>query len=330
MRTERGWEMAGLVRDSGALYRPLATTEIEVPKRVDITGERAVWNPDDVRRVQPGAGLLEGFVDLTRDGEANPLDVKRHAERWGVLEICEHGLPRTHNPGREKMVSRVAKTLREVPFELPCFPLGYDLRVATGRAKGPLRCWTPLTAWAQLSRRARAILNIAARLHQEQAGDLRDWHVLLGRGETFEIWKAHGSLPRRIGDWDRAARRLWGSRLGFERWQLVLLLGDWLRIADVRPMVEWQAGAVALRMYVPTLFSAIAMQLVLAIGRADALAICAHCRRSYIPKRKPVEGRRNFCQDCREKGIPMRYVMDDRRRRERRERKTTGGKTRTR
>jgi len=317
------WEESGLVTEDGRLHRSIRSNAIFVPDRIEAIGDRLIWNNGGKGRwTRPGPGLLEQFVDLTQEDAPAPRAIEAYARRWGVLEICEHALPRTHNPRRQPSIPRLAEDPGAAgwqPWQDGCYPLGYvPFGVATpkGRTSPHYECWEPLRSWARVSRRARALLNIAARLHGGARGPVEDWHLLLGGDETIESWSSRRKQTELSDD---HIRRYYGSRLNEERSRLSGQLNDWLELGNVRPVLTWAQQGPELRTWIHGLFGAIALQLVLAVARTEALAICSHCARSYLPKRKPVEGKRRYCDECRTNGIPMRDAMADRRARKQEE-----------
>lgn len=317
------WDEAELTDESGRLVgRAFGASEISLPRTVEVRGDRLVWAYGG-RRIHPREGLLDDFVDLTRNGEIEAASVESFARRRGVLAMCEHGLPATHNPSRVGVISDVSGSVAELPSRGGCAPLGWKDPLKSDRYIEQ-ELWEPLAAWSRVSRRTRALLNIAAKLRSGTRGALEDWHLLLGGSEMFESWARHA---RPFATWDRIDDRLYGSRLGYERRELTRIVNDWLEIADVRPRLSWTSKGTGLPIEVRGMFGALAMQLVLTIARTSAIAICSGCGRSFLPKRKPVEGRRRYCDECREQGIPVRDAMADRRRREK---EAAGGKTRKR
>lgn len=307
MRSSPTWDASGIVTEDGALHRPFGSSEIPLPSEIRVDDGRLIWRSGPgTKWTRPREGLLERFVDLAITENPDKA-VAAYAKRWGVLEICEHGLPRTHKPGHpQTMPSDVSGTTKYEQPEMGCLPLRY------GKAARQLfpEYWEPLLAWQNVSRRARAILNIAAHLRLGKHGALADWHVILGGNETLESWTTHGQFAK----WDADDERGWGSRIRYERWELSRRLNDWLEIGDVRPEMVWEpAAGPTLRIALRGLFGAIAMELVKAVARTEALAICSGCGQSFIPKRKPVEGKRRYCEECRIDGVPMRDVMRDRR-----------------
>jgi hypothetical protein len=147
----------------GQLARPLATGEWACPDVIEVEGDRLYWRNNlegdgwGYYPITSGPGLLEGFIRLA---DASPEAVHTFARRWGVLGICHHGLPATHNPRPPELPSRSGTATW-------CYPL---------RQSGWY--WEPLDIWHDFARRARAVLNLAAAMGRETSTRREDWAAL--------------------------------------------------------------------------------------------------------------------------------------------------------
>ncbi len=97
-REEHLWGVSGLTTGDGQLERPLA--QWVRPAVVELEGERLRWEYFDKNAVlgrhgRMGPGLLAEFPKLA---DAPSLAIRDYARRWGVLSICQHGWPSSHNP----------------------------------------------------------------------------------------------------------------------------------------------------------------------------------------------------------------------------------------
>lgn len=223
-----------------------------------------VWedaDPDD---------LLGCFCRLS---DAEPGEILDYARRYGLLRLCEK-----HGYSVEHPIYATDGGERE-----SCWP--------------PVEA-EPLSAWREWSRRARATLAIAARLHRDdpKPGREDDWAVL-------GAW----------GRWDV------GEDVSVDRRMLGRAVDDWLRNTRARPRVRWNPEAERPSVEIASfgLFQNLARDLALTVARRDGLAVCDGCGNPYTPSRKPRKDRRNFCKPCRDDGVPARLRMRDRRRRER-------------
>src|SRR5688500_5717260 len=78
----------------GRLFPPL---EISVHADIELVdgGLLRVGDESRQRLLKTTEGILEDFLRL--DGEPDKR-LLRFARRWGILGLCEHGLPAIHNP----------------------------------------------------------------------------------------------------------------------------------------------------------------------------------------------------------------------------------------
>src|SRR5262249_43694631 len=161
---------------SGMLAVPAV---VELERHPD--GDRLVWRGRDGDRlsrfVRPGDGLLREFVSLTRDRSGERI--LTFARSWGVLDICQHGLPWSHAPG-----SGLLANLPVLPDQFPapefrraCFPLGFTVNSGGG--------WEPVEVWRAFARQATVLLDVAARLHLGKPVHAEHWdQVSEGAGQV--------------------------------------------------------------------------------------------------------------------------------------------------
>jgi len=151
--------LSGIVQElTGNVDRPVAFTHLRAPRDVRLVGVKLRWGSAEdwaqSKTIPPGYALLTEFLKLS---DASDAAIENYAQTWGVLDICEHGVPATHNARR---------TAVDPP----------------GSACGPRRdgesFWEKIADWRQFSREARAILNIAADLHLGKRATGDDWLVV--------------------------------------------------------------------------------------------------------------------------------------------------------
>src|SRR5436853_3942166 len=147
------------------------------PGEVRVEGDKLVYsarsvptylNPDEPFEI------LQGFLDL--EGAASNKIV-RFARRWGVLGICEHKLPATHNPGIHTFVDSPAwKLIQRYEYRDSCFPVQWS---------GELWC-EPLDEWRFWIQHANIIVRLGAELHALRSGDPKDWQFIGYDPELFQ------------------------------------------------------------------------------------------------------------------------------------------------
>ena len=193
------WERGGLYSETGPLERLLPVGELMVPNDVELEGEWLCWgwrgDPLQWTTRRPGPHILSDFVRLA-DGDGPTI--RAYARRWGILGICEHGLPSSHL-GNEDGTPR-------------CRPLSRREDPAW-RFDG----WAPLERWRHFARQARAILDLAASLHADQPGQPEDWQVVVQHRKQPVPW--------------------WRPSVETEWILLSSVVQEWIRIGDVRPVM---------------------------------------------------------------------------------------------
>lgn len=271
------WSTTGLTTERGHIDRPLVYGRWRVPDAIELRDDRLVWNQgfgDKLARA--GAKLLEEFLGLGgQPGER----VVAFARRWGVLGICEHGLPSTHNPPpRPPRVGTVPMTW--------CMPMRAD--------KGWF--WEPLDVWQRLSTQFQAVLNLAAQLHQGQLGSTDDWLVLYYNMDIPVPW--------------------WTRKIRADRAVLTGVVNEWASISGIQIVSDWRGEKTpTIGLSGGSLFGALILQLTMAVSRTEGLCVCSGCGTTYVPSRSPRADQRHYCDDCRGRRVPVRDAATDYRRR---------------
>ena len=220
------------------------------------------------RRVSPGTGMLNRFVRL---GDAEPPAILRYARRWGVLQICEHGLPASH---RQEFLSVAALE------RIWCHPSGW-----------PGECWEPLESWRFYANKAAAFLSISAQLRRDNPGDEELWErVIFWPKTNMEIEGFKEPLTRRYLPNEQL--------LPLCKRSFTTHLMIWLTIGGVKLVPVWRSDFVQVTVAAPNLFGALGVQLLFAASASEGLAICSSCKKPYVPKRRVRTNQRNYCEDC--------------------------------
>jgi hypothetical protein len=282
---ETKWLQAGMgVGDSGELDRDLPTGSWSVPAEVRVKGDLLVWRwatPSGgcSHHSPAGAGVLEALLDVTATESIDKGAIIEFAERWGVLGICGHGLPATHRPA----------------LNSPDGPTCSPQPVRADRTR--LIDWRqePLTKWQEIGQRARALLTVAAAVHDEKPA-------------PFDTWSdAAWGLPTHSG----SERRFIPAA---DRQGLADAVNRWLTISAVSVAFEWQDDRSVLTLHPRSLVGAVALQLAMSAARTDGLRLCSNCGRPYVPDRKPAANRRSYCKDCRRRAAQRDAARDYRKR----------------
>jgi hypothetical protein len=140
-----------------------------IPGEIKADGGNLIWrrSPAD-RPVSAKSGLLLAFANLADGG---PESILRFARRWGVLELCAHGFPASHNHTNRPPGEWCHAIRRE-----------------------------PLARWRLYARRARAVLTIAMGLdrdEQDRRGLAAAWQALPDwGGDEWDPAKQSAALDR--------------------------------------------------------------------------------------------------------------------------------------
>jgi hypothetical protein len=281
--TDKKLEFGGIDPD-----RSLQAGFSYVPERIELNEGALIYSNWSSKKVRPGPGLLEDFVQLYRSSDE---EILKYARRWGVLGICEHGLPSSHN---------------SETGPAGCFPNELD--------KGWLWFTEPVERWRYFSRKFSAIQYVGAYLNQDKLGDEVDWELI----ERPRVYLNQNFEPRQ--------RPRFPADLAEGRLLLARELNKLIRIGQVRPGVAWDEKKAHWQITLEAdsllnLFGLVGLSLVQSICRQD-LVICSACGNSYKPKRRPNPERRNYCLDCRARKISKRDASRDDRKRKRQKRRS--------
>src|SRR5262245_59523994 len=148
-------EVDGMFDEDGKPHSNQPSTVLLVPTPPTIEGGSLIWRVNDTgvaphHYARPGSQLIFDFARLS---ESPDKVIQQFASRWGML------------------VADFKEDL--LPIEAP---VGPDMPVANALRLAPLQGWTdgvftePLEEWRHHSRVARALLNIATFLHNDEFG----------------------------------------------------------------------------------------------------------------------------------------------------------------
>lgn len=129
------------------------TNVVSVPKEIRLEGENIIWNPQnpEFSTKEVDDELVFNFANLVFVG---PESILEFARNWGVLDLCEHGLPATHNRASVSPSSPAATSA--------CQPTGKEA----------------VSQWQEYARRVRAMIKVATQVNKGELGESEDWFVL--------------------------------------------------------------------------------------------------------------------------------------------------------
>lgn len=266
-------ELAGLLGEAGNFDRPYQGRQFRAPVVSGNDGGLLIWHWEDKVTSSPlrpeahGFGLLIEFMNLA---DAPVETILAFARKWGVLEICRHGLPGTHNLHHA-----------DIFYGRWCFPFYYT---------DTKWFYEPIAYWHFYAGQMRALLNIAIRLKQGGPGLVEDWKVV----QVSRLDQA--SEVKILGE--ELFAEIFGHTVKDDRVFVLKLLDRWLSIGHVRPNLVWDDEHCSVS-FDNTLFGMLVMQLMLEISSSGGVGFCHGCGKSYAPKRRrPKVGQRNYCPKC--------------------------------
>jgi hypothetical protein len=283
-------------------FRPDGT--IWIPSEIVLQGREPDcilrWQAGGNRFVRPKDEMLDDFLLL---GRASDEKVLRYAKTWGVLGICKHGLPYSHNPS----TGAIAQSWNEIIADsMACGPV--PIHSARQGVLHPLEFQESLADWRKYSQAARSICNIHIALDSERIGDLDDWQTLFN-------FPAYSRLQ--VPWWDQDVITEW--------FILIRTLNEWLRWGGVRPVfngVGKNLWGVCLGR--KGLFGALACQIMRNTCLPHRVMLCSGCKTVFTAMKQRSVGRRQYCRECRERKVPGRDAAHDYRARQKKQPKNRG------
>ena len=244
--------------------------------------------------------LLSDFLEA-RDSQDK---LARFCRRWGVLGLCEHGIPRKYGNCR---------------YGLESCSTQYDVFTSDSEGGRPVYRESSRSL-LKFANALSALLSIGFEIAQERPGSPEDWKTVAAIFADYlpEFSERSPSI--------RAAR----VRLGIFMTRLI-------DACQIRPQFHWDDSLNTWRIELDSEVSVsnvsnipalMVLELTLTVADMDGLAVCSSCRRLYSPERRPDPARRNYCSVC-GKTAAMRYAAREYRKRLR-ERKEHGKETRKR
>lgn len=189
-----------------------------------------------------------------------------------------------------------AKPIRYLAFAKKWGPFWYQVATNdedTQKLNSDDTSWTEdIFFWRLIAKEVRIILEIASYLRQEKLAKDSLWAELTYSSLAEEEYKTIEQQKILLADYVNVR----GERINFEN-----LSKNYSTAYFIRLRVDWSNKKPEL--FIATkmgFYSAMWLQLLQAIT-AKHVYVCSGCSRPYVRDRKPVEGRYNFCKDCRGK-----------------------------
>jgi len=246
------------------LGRPIAIDSLPIPREVRVEDGRVVWTISSTKCRRPVNGLLRDFLGLRAAEDRAVADFVR---TWGPLRLCRE-------KGHEAPWGHVVLGKK---FYL-CLPVLY--RTDDRQRWVEIEKWSePAEAYRRFARKAFGLLSCATILGRGSRPGSLDWGMAL-YGTEYSVSDETVRYPN---------RSLW------------LCIGSWL--GSARPTVNITTytgggiGKLGLSACAP-LFTALALQLAMAVRGSGGLGICAECGLPFERKRRPIPKHAEYCKKC--------------------------------
>jgi hypothetical protein len=236
------------------------------------------WSGPTSRCVKPGRGVFEGFLGLAT---AKDDAIRAFAAKHGPLLIfCE---------------------IEELD----------DHAVVVESCE----------VWRYFAGCMKSLLRLAASFNSGRKPDPSDW-LWIGVCPMAVI-----KTDTKDFDWQnpspKEAEKAWkimvsaiSKGLNQNRTMWASMLNTLLGLGRVRPWVNLNETNFPRLVFTGSnMLSYLALQLCLTAARQDAFAVCSYCNKDYSAQRAPKTGQRNFCPDCRARGVSVKVAQRARRER---------------
>ena len=234
---------------------------------------------------------LGRFLDLA---EAADKGILKFAQRYGVLGICQHGIPASHGTRCGSLYSYEDESLA------PTF-------------------WEPLEAWRRYAAQADAILRVAADLRAGRTSPQALWEPIIAGAprELPPVYSQH-DVPKVPDDSLMHLSDIVPSDMFDARLAIRLAAMDWLSLGGVFLSASSDEGESSLSFHLASLglFGFLSVQLGAALSSDLGVYFCMDCGRPYEPPggRRPKRGQKNYCPACRLSGHKHSKRVYERRR----------------
>lgn len=303
------WDRAGIANDAGGVGRAVDLGSWWVPVTVRLAGGDLIGST--ARRLRrPAPALLDHFLRLATGTDD---DVLKFARKWGVVSdgellaaLVPGGEARWHveaggTPDEKRWRCVSAAFHRQLAGSLQAL-LDIVARLSSGEnadVDATVPAWAVVLTNTGADRSSPARLGVLCReAHALARGRVAN---LAADGETVKL------APRR--------------RLTMIRATTALVVTELTAAVGLHPAMTWgttrQLSLVGRNQASP--LAAIMLAFVAAATTTTGTAFCDGCGGLFVIDRMPRTGKRKFCGDCRDDGVPIKLAKRDQRARARAE-----------
>jgi hypothetical protein len=281
-------------RRGGELLRgPGGTARWHLPAALAPDGERLLYRIWDEggpgRRVNTRPELLESFVRLA---QADPPRILAFAKGFGVLGLCEHGLP------SYGLVSGGPSW-----HEPKCV---LSMRACTQGSSSVEWFVESIAGWRHWAKQAGALVHVSNALHQGRLARRADWRAVIEWGTINDLWGGRTiQIDQQSGDVIGAPdpdavlerivlvgpQREAGILAWLQQEELNAWVNAWLRLGRVELSLHWTGDARIVALEGSGLFGSLAVHLLHRVWGSTRVALCRECDMLLPP------GRHFYCDE---------------------------------
>lgn len=276
--------------------------EWAVPRDIKLEDEILFWRWGNFGWVRPDqrrmrTEVLDGFL---RIADAEDRIILNFARQWGILGLCEHGVPFGH---------------QLFPEDWKGFKFGGRVGICFHK---PIRQYNPepLERWRYYSRQMRAIIALAATVNKVKPNsisipknaDSAGFHIEKTDKENGTAIHVPPYLPGDPEDWRTLFQDYGPFSTGtydpvrMAQTLISLVIERWLVESEVGPRFLWLGEKsifeLRSRVFPHGLFSILTIQIMLLINGAPDYSICYSCHRPFFLRKGQSIGSRVYCKDC--------------------------------
>lgn len=275
------------------ISRTVPLGHVSAPSLAEVLADSITGDHQIRLKTKAAPDLLERFCRIAEAPDTAGA-VVAFASRWGVLGLCEHGLPYRHSD-----IYRLGHRPRRLDV-IGSFALdSNNLAVDVSDSDRPCRSGgaESFQDWKELALRFDSLLRIGLDLNRSKLSE----HVV------WELAETDPDFP----PWDES---LIPSNIDDARKKYMDLIERLIQISQLQPSFRWSGGVwnifFSSEAYaysnVPAILTA---QLMLRVSSAKAQIKCSECPRWFIPRRN----QRKYCDDC---GIRAAWRVAQRKRKQ--------------
>jgi hypothetical protein len=230
--------------------------------------------------------LLERFCRIAESPDTAAA-VVAFAKGWGLLGLCEHGMPYPHFVMGQGDARIFDGLLTDASFDKPirgafCAPVAESYQ-----------------HWKDLALRFDSLRRIGLDLNRGELGNSTDWQLAANDPDTYWQLEANANNSD-LGPFSKvpSGKPIWRRETSLDRARIryVFHIQRLIQISNLQPWFGWVgAWNIELSSYARSnILAILTMQLILRVSSAKTQVKCAECLLWFIPRRN----QRKYCDSC--------------------------------